>query len=82
MDWHEHIERRPDVMLGKPVIKGARLTVEFILDRLGQGWPESELIGSFPRLKPEHIRAAQSFAAAYLALDQTIFEPSESGYRS
>ncbi len=75
MDWREYIEQKPEVMLGKPVIKGTRLTVEFILDRLGQGWAESELLKSFPQLRVEHIRAVQAFAAAYLSLDQIVFEP-------
>ena len=73
MNWQDYIEQRPDVMMGKPVFKGTRLTVEQILDRLGAGVPESDLFTSFPRLRPEHLRAAQAFAAALLRDDQTIF---------
>ena len=39
MNWREYIEQRPEVMLGKSVIKGTRLTVELILERLGNGAP-------------------------------------------
>jgi len=67
MDWREYIERRPEVMLGKPVIKGTRLTVEIILERLGAGAPMEDLLESYPFLKPEHIYAAQSFAAEFLS---------------
>lgn len=74
MNWQEHIEQRPDVMMGKPVIRGTRLTVEFILERLGNGSPVEDLLESYPQLRSEHIRAAQAYAAAYLALDKTIWE--------
>ena len=63
MDWRQHIEQRPDVMLGKPIIKGTRLTVELILERLGQGAPPDDLLESYPQLRLEHILAAQAFAA-------------------
>lgn len=74
MHWQDYIEQRPDVMLGKPVVKGTRLTVEFILERLGDGAPVEDLLESYPQLRPEHIRAAQAYAAAYIALDRTIWE--------
>ena len=73
MDWREYIEQRPEVMMGKPVIKGTRLTVELILERLGDGWTAQALTQSFPELTPERIQAAQAYAAASLALDETIF---------
>ena len=73
MDWREYIEQNPKIMLGKPVIKGTRLTVELILERLGQGAPVEDLLASYPQLRPEHILAAQAFAAAYLALDESVW---------
>jgi len=59
-------------MLGKPVIKGTRLTVELILERLGDGWAVADLLDANPEICPEHIRAAQSYAAAYLSLDESV----------
>lgn len=73
MNWQEHIEQRPDVMLGKPVIKHTRITVELILERLGDGWAVEELLEAYPELRQEHVRAAQSYAAAYLASDEAVF---------
>ena len=73
MDWQEHIERRPEVMGGKPVIKGTRITVELILERLGDGWMEEALLKSYPHLTADHIRAAQAFAAASLRTDEVVF---------
>ena len=64
MDWRDYIEQRPDVMLGKPVIKGTRLTVELILERLGDGWSADVLIEAYPDLTPEHLQAAHGYAAA------------------
>ena len=63
MNWQNYIERDPEIMLGKPVFKGTRLTVEFILERLGQGADVEELLESYEGLLPEHIRAAQAYAA-------------------
>lgn len=73
MDWRDHIEQRPDITLGKPVIKGTRLTVELILERLGAGAPVEDLLASYPQLRLEHIHAAHAFAADYLAFDETIW---------
>jgi len=73
MRWQDHIEWNPKVVVGKPVIKGTRLTVELILERLGDGWSEDELLASFPHLKREHIRAAQAYAAAALSGDEIAF---------
>lgn len=71
--WRDYIEERKDVMMGKPVFKGTRLTVEHILNELGTGMTERELLENYPTLRPEHIRAALLYAAAVLAMDQSIF---------
>ncbi len=73
MKWQEYVELKPGVMCGKPVIKGTRITVELILERLGDGWSENDLIAAYPHLRPDHIRAAQSYAAASLATDEFLF---------
>lgn len=73
MDWRDYIEQDPRIMMGKPVIKGTRLTVELILERLDNGAPVEDLLDSYPQLRLEHILAAQAYAAAYLALDKTIW---------
>ena len=79
MQWQTYIEQRPDVMMGKPVFKDTRLTVEMILERLGDGAPVEDLLAAYPQLRPEHIQAAQAYAAAYLAMDQTIWLEEEAG---
>jgi uncharacterized protein (DUF433 family) len=70
MDWRDYIEQRPDVMLGKPVVKGTRLTVELILEELAEGATEAAIIEAHPRLRHEDIHAALVFAAASLDLPE------------
>ena len=72
--WQDHIEERKDVMLGKPVFKGTRLTVEHILRELGAGMSVDELLDNYPNLKPVHIQAAHQYAADVVARDQVIFQ--------
>jgi len=79
VNWLDYIEQRPDIMLGKPVFKGTRLTVELILERLGQGAPEDDLLAAYPTLRREHIRAALAYAAAALSSDETIFLTERAG---
>jgi uncharacterized protein (DUF433 family) len=62
--WQDYIEERKDVMLGKPVFKGTRLTVEHILRELGTGMSLDELFDNYPNLKPENIRACVGSAIA------------------
>jgi uncharacterized protein (DUF433 family) len=71
---HERIEINPKIMVGKPVIRGTRLTVELILRKLGAGLSEQEIVGDHPRLTREDIRAALAFAADYMHNDEVIFE--------
>jgi uncharacterized protein (DUF433 family) len=73
MDWREFIESKPDVMTGKPVFKGTRLTVEFVLERLSQGATQEDLLRSYIGLRPEHIQAALAYAAAVLRRDELVF---------
>ena len=63
----KRIEIRPDVMLGKPVIRGTRVPVELILRRISEGASEDDLLESYPNLTREDIRAAVAFAADEIA---------------
>ena len=63
MKRHEKIEINPNIMFGKPVIKGTRVTVEHILRKLAGGMTVEEIITDHPHLKKEDILAAQEFAA-------------------
>jgi uncharacterized protein (DUF433 family) len=72
MAMHDRIETNPKIMGGKPVIRGTRVPVEAILRKLGAGMPESEILADHPHLTVEDIRAAQAFAADYIAEDEVV----------
>jgi uncharacterized protein (DUF433 family) len=59
----EQIEMNPEIMGGKPVIRGTRVPVEMILQKLRAGMTPKAIVADHPRLTPEDIRAAQTFAA-------------------
>ena len=73
MKKYERIEINPDIMFGKPVIKGTRITVEQILRKLAGGMTVEEIITDHPHLRKEDILAAQEFAADYLADEEIAF---------
>jgi uncharacterized protein (DUF433 family) len=67
MGISNRIEINPDVMLGKPVIRGTRLTVELLLRKLSEGASEESLLEAYPHLTREDIKAAIAFAADTVA---------------
>ncbi len=68
----ERIEINPKVMMGKPVIKGTRITVELILRKLSEGCSEDELLDAYPRLTRDDIRAAIRYGADTVAHEEII----------
>jgi uncharacterized protein (DUF433 family) len=68
----DRIEINPQIMLGKPVIKGTRITVEIILKKLSQNISFEEILSDYPRLKREDIQAAIAYAATALSTDELL----------
>ena len=64
----------PAVMLGKPVIRGTRITVELILRKLAEGATEQELLDAYPRLTREDIQAALAYAAEVVAHESIVLQ--------
>jgi uncharacterized protein (DUF433 family) len=62
MDWRERIVCDPDVLVGKPSVKGTRLSAELILGWLAQGWTHEKLLEAYPQLTGEDILAVLAFA--------------------
>lgn len=62
MNWREHLNHHPDVLGGKPRIKGTRISVELVLERLGDGWTVEQLLESYPHITLVQIKACQSYA--------------------
>ncbi len=72
MQWREHIEANPGVLVGKPVIKGTRISVELVLELLGSGWPQDRILAEYPHIRIEQIQAACLYAAE-LTRDEQMF---------
>ena len=70
---YEMIETNPDVMLGKPVIKGTRIPVDLIVRKLGEGASFEDLLDGYPNLSREAIQAALIYAADTIHNETTIF---------
>ncbi|MEO8148966.1 MAG: DUF433 domain-containing protein [Bacteroidia bacterium] len=66
MNYSKYIEINPEIMVGKPVIKNTRITVELIIEKLSAGESMEQILASYPRLKRNHILAALSYAAAII----------------
>ena len=62
MNWRDRIVLDPAVLAGKPVVKGTRLSVAFVLDLLAQGWSEQEILDQYPNLSRDDIRACLAYA--------------------
>ncbi|HEV3512595.1 MAG TPA: DUF433 domain-containing protein [Candidatus Sulfotelmatobacter sp.] len=73
MTLTDRIEINPQVMLGKPVIRGTRIPVELILRKLSEGATEVNLLDAYPRLSREDIQAAMRYAADMLAHEEVVF---------
>jgi uncharacterized protein (DUF433 family) len=71
MTWANHIHADQQVLGGKPVIKGTRLSVEFVLGLLADGWTREQLRTNYPQLTDEALRAAFAYAAESLR-DETL----------
>jgi len=63
MNWQERIIVDPRILVGKPVVKGTRLAVEFIVELLAQGWNEKEILRNYPGLIREDITACLKYTA-------------------
>jgi uncharacterized protein (DUF433 family) len=74
MDWREKIESDKAILAGKPVVKGTRLSVEFLLGLFANGWTEEEVLKNYPSLKKADILAIFSFAQDGVK-DGLIFDP-------
>ncbi|RLI70939.1 antitoxin, partial [Archaeoglobales archaeon] len=69
------IEINPEISGGKPVIKGTRITVEFILELLANGWSYEEILENYPQLKKEDILEAINYAADVLKEERIYMPP-------
>ena len=72
MNYKERIGLNPDIMLGKPTIKGTRITVELVLRKLSEGATKEELLEAYPDLQRADIHAALSYSADVISKEEMI----------
>jgi uncharacterized protein (DUF433 family) len=70
MDWQSRIVIDPEILVGKPVIKGTRLAVEFIIDLLAQGWTETDILRNYPGVTRQDIQACLAYASTILKAEK------------
>jgi uncharacterized protein (DUF433 family) len=75
MDWETRITLNPDILVGKPIIKGTRIAVEFIIDLLAQGWGIDEILRNYPGITVEDIQACLSYASVMLKSEKVYAIP-------
>jgi len=61
MNWRNYIETNDNILLGKPVIKGTRISIEHIIKLLASGWTENQILDNYPRLSRESLQAVFAY---------------------
>jgi uncharacterized protein (DUF433 family) len=75
MDWKERIVIDPGILVGKPVIKGTRLAVEFFIELLAQGWAEEDILQNYPGITRQDIQACLAYASEILRVEKVYVFP-------
>ena len=73
IDWRKFIHSDQEVLLGKPVVRGTRLSVEFILGLFSEGWTEQQILENYPTLTNECLLAVFAFATECMR-EELLFE--------
>ncbi len=77
-NWDDRIAVDEAVLAGRPVIRGTRLAVDFILELLAEGWSHEEILANYPRLQREDILAALHWASETLRSERVYPLPAKS----
>ncbi len=75
MDWQDRITVDPKVLVGKPVIRGTRIAVEFVVDLLARGWTPEQILHEYDHLTPEDIQACLAYASDVLKSERVSLLP-------
>jgi uncharacterized protein (DUF433 family) len=70
MDWRDRITVDPEVLVGKPIIKGTRIAVEFVVDLLARGWTTDRILKEYDHLTPDDIQACLAYASEVLKTER------------
>ena len=66
MIWQERISIDPKILVGKPVVKGTRISVELVVDLMANGWTQEQILENYPNLTADDIRACLAYASEAL----------------
>ena len=75
MNWQQRITIDPAVLVGKPIIKGTRIAVEFVIDLLARGWTPGQVLQEYDHLQPEDIQACLAYAGEMLRTERVYLVP-------
>jgi uncharacterized protein (DUF433 family) len=74
MNWRDRITVDPQILTGKPIIKGTRIAVEFVIDLLGRGWTIERILQEYDHLTPEDIQACHAYAGEVLKSERVYLD--------
>ena len=77
IDWREFVHSDPEILIGKPVVRGTRLSIEFILGLFAEGWSEKQVLDNYPILNKEKLQAVFAFATDCLREEALYPIPAE-----
>jgi uncharacterized protein (DUF433 family) len=72
MDWRDHITVDPQILVGKPIVNGTRISVELVVDLLAAGWTQQQILASYPTLKADDVRACLACASEILRSEKVF----------
>ncbi len=75
MNWQDRIIVNPKILVGKPVIKGTRIAVEFVVELLANGWTKQQILQEYDHLTPEDIQACLAYASEVLKSERVYLLP-------
>jgi uncharacterized protein (DUF433 family) len=75
MAWQDRITVDPNVLVGKPVVKGTRIAVEFVIDLLARGWTAEQILREYDHLAPEDVQACLAYASEVLKTERVYVTP-------
>jgi len=75
MTWENRITIDPDVLVGKPIIKGTRISVEFVIDLLARGWTVEQVLEEYDHLTREDVQACLAYASDTLKSERVYLQP-------
>jgi uncharacterized protein (DUF433 family) len=75
MNWQDRVTVDPNVLVGKPIVKGTRIAVEFVIDLLARGWTVEQILHEYDHLTTEDVQACLAYASEVLKSERVYLTP-------